>query len=234
MFPSAVTALTRAGRSRSPERAGRERARLGERESARGAGGERDRGAGGRALGGLSRERPGRECASPREENGERARARPERSLRQAQTEAIPCRAGLLVGRRRLGPALEAGEPLSEGTRGGLSVRSLSSQLSGAAGRPPAGAMGTGGSLESCVGGSSAGAVTARPPWAKKEASCPASSSRLFPRSARPAGGFPPLRCFGIPSPSLYLPDRLHKRSWEAAAQRLEWRNMISLFPAVP
>lgn len=33
MFPSAVTALTGAGRSRSPERAGRERARLGERES---------------------------------------------------------------------------------------------------------------------------------------------------------------------------------------------------------
>lgn len=33
MFPSAVTALTGAGRSRSPERAGRERARLEERES---------------------------------------------------------------------------------------------------------------------------------------------------------------------------------------------------------
>ncbi|XP_061014210.1 uncharacterized protein LOC133066807 [Dama dama] len=40
MFPSAVTALTGAGRSQSPERAGRERARFGERESesARGAG----------------------------------------------------------------------------------------------------------------------------------------------------------------------------------------------------
>lgn len=33
MFPSAVTALTGAGRSRSPERAGRERACLGEREA---------------------------------------------------------------------------------------------------------------------------------------------------------------------------------------------------------
>lgn len=43
MFPSAVTALTGARRSRSPERAGRERARLGERETegARGARGER-------------------------------------------------------------------------------------------------------------------------------------------------------------------------------------------------
>lgn len=45
MFPSAVTALTGAGRSQSPERAGRERARLGERESesARGARAERGR-----------------------------------------------------------------------------------------------------------------------------------------------------------------------------------------------
>lgn len=53
MFPSAVTALTGAGRSRSPERAGRERACLGERESegARGARGERE--GGGRAPGGL-------------------------------------------------------------------------------------------------------------------------------------------------------------------------------------
>ncbi|XP_072617862.1 uncharacterized protein [Vulpes vulpes] len=55
MFPSAVTALTGAGRSRSPERAGRERARLGERESesARGARGERRRTGGGQALRGL-------------------------------------------------------------------------------------------------------------------------------------------------------------------------------------
>lgn len=53
MFPSAVTALTGARRSRSPERAGRERACLGERESegARGARGERE--GGGRAPGGL-------------------------------------------------------------------------------------------------------------------------------------------------------------------------------------
>lgn len=53
MFPSAVTALTGAGRSRSPERAGRERACLGERESegAWGARGERE--GGGRAPSGL-------------------------------------------------------------------------------------------------------------------------------------------------------------------------------------
>lgn len=47
MFPSAVTALTGAGRSQSPERAGRERARLGEREPSREGGG------GGRVLRGL-------------------------------------------------------------------------------------------------------------------------------------------------------------------------------------
>lgn len=60
MFPSAVTALTGAGRSRSPERAGRERACLGERESegAWGARGERE--GGGRAPSGL---RGGREAA---------------------------------------------------------------------------------------------------------------------------------------------------------------------------
>lgn len=40
MFPSAVTALTGAGRSRSSERAGRERARLGEREREREVSGE--------------------------------------------------------------------------------------------------------------------------------------------------------------------------------------------------
>lgn len=42
MFPSAVTALAGAGRNRSPERAGRERARRGEREeSGEGGGGRR-------------------------------------------------------------------------------------------------------------------------------------------------------------------------------------------------
>ncbi|XP_078191328.1 uncharacterized protein LOC144577428 [Callithrix jacchus] len=49
MFPSAVTALTEAGRNRSPERAGRERARLREREESGEGGGGR------RVLGGLSR-----------------------------------------------------------------------------------------------------------------------------------------------------------------------------------
>lgn len=52
MFPSAVTALTGAGKSQSPERAGRERARLGKRESAWEARGKREASAR-RALGGL-------------------------------------------------------------------------------------------------------------------------------------------------------------------------------------
>lgn len=81
MFPSAVTALTGAGRSRSPERAGRERACLGERESegARSARGERasEREGGGRApgwpawgLGGLWGGRPSQERAGPRKGGG--------------------------------------------------------------------------------------------------------------------------------------------------------------------
>ena len=58
MFPSAVTALTGAGKSQSPERAGRERARLGKRESAREARGE--------CSAACASERPGPEGASPR------------------------------------------------------------------------------------------------------------------------------------------------------------------------
>lgn len=76
MFPSAVTALTGAGRSRSPERAGRERARLGERESvsARGARGEQRRR--GRRPGTQRPSAKGPECASWRRGRSRGARPR--------------------------------------------------------------------------------------------------------------------------------------------------------------
>jgi hypothetical protein len=136
MFPSAVTALTGAGRSRSPERAGRERARLRERESegGRGARGEQ---AGGREFGGGAAERrvacvgerPLQESAGPRRGRSRGARARvppgkgkPERGCgdetRWPHRESARRRRSEATESRRLCAARDPRRPDGKGLRG--------------------------------------------------------------------------------------------------------------------